>query len=237
MSGPVNTLRKRRYDASRRQAAARETRRAILEAAKALFLERGYAPTTMTAIAEAAGVSVETIYLSVGPKAAVVRYLVETALSGTEEPVPAEERDWVQACKAEPNPRLKIRLHATPAICEMYQRLAPLWAVLLEAASPDPELRSLIDELNQRRVGHMRLMVQELAGAGGLRPGLSLDMAADILWATNSPEFYLLLVRERGWSTDVFERWLADAWIDLLLPPPAGGNDGSGSGRNESAPT
>jgi AcrR family transcriptional regulator len=218
LSQPVKAEGKRRYDASRRRAAALETRRAVLDAARALFLERGYARTTISAIARAAGVSVETIYLAVGPKAAVVRYLVETALSGADEPIPAEERDWVHRFRTEPDPRLKIRLHAAPAITEMYRRLAPLWAVLLEAAPGDPELQSLIDELNQRRTGHMRLMAEHLA-AGGLRPGLSIEMATDVLWATNSAEFFLLLVRGRGWDPDLFQHWLAEAWIELLLPP------------------
>lgn len=220
MSEPVKTAGRRRYDSSRRRAAARETRRAILDAARALFLDRGYARTTITAIAEAAAVSVETIYLSVGPKAAVVRYLMETALSGADEPVPADERDWVLRFRSEPDPRLKIRLYAAPAITEMHQRLARLWAVLLEAAPGDPELRSLIEELNERRIGHMRLMVEDLAAAGGLRPGLSVQMAADVVWATNSSEFFLLLVRERGWHPSAFQRWLAEAWIDLLLAAP-----------------
>ena len=79
----------------------------------------------------------------------------------------------------------------------------------------------------------MRLMVQDLAAAGGLRPGLPVEMAADVLWATNSPEFYSLLVRGRGWSAGVFETWLADAWIDLLLPPLPVWNEGSGFGRDE----
>jgi AcrR family transcriptional regulator len=215
----VKTGTKRRYDASRRREAARRTRRAVLDAARALFLERGYARTTMTAVAAAAGVSVETIYLSVGSKAVVVRELVEIALSGTEEPVPALERDWVRAFQAEPDPARKIRLHAAPAISEMYRRVAPLWAVLLEAAPGDPELRALIDELNERRAGHMRLLVEDLAAAGGLKPGLSVEMAADVVWATNSAEFYLLLVRERGWDAAAFAQLLGDAWIALLLPP------------------
>jgi AcrR family transcriptional regulator len=172
----------------------------------------------MTAIADAAGVSVETLYLSVGPKAAIVRDLVETALSGTAEPVPAPERDWVHEFTAEPDPRLKIRLHAVPAIRALHQRLAPLWMVLLEAAPGDAELRSLMEELKQRRVGHMRLMAQHLADEAGLRPGLSVDMATDILWAMNSTEFYGLLVRERDWDPATFEHWLADTWIRLLLP-------------------
>ena len=76
-----------------------------------------------------------------------------------------------------------------------------------------------MEELNQRRVGHMRLMAQHLDDEGGLRPGLSVDMAADVLWAMNSAEFYGLLVGERGWEPATFEKWLADTWIRLLLPP------------------
>jgi len=218
LSRSVKPPGRRRYDASGRKAAARETRRAILAAARRLFLERGYARTTMTAIAEAAAVSVETLYLAVGPKAAIVRYLVETSLSGSEEPVPAPERDWVGEFTAEPDPWRKIRLHAAPAIRELLERLAPLWAVLLEAAPGDAELRSLMEELNGRRVGHMRLMAQHLAHQSALRSGLAVDTAADILWAMNSTEFYGLLVRERGWDPATFELWLADAWIRLLLP-------------------
>ena len=219
MSRGVKVAARRGYDASRRQAAARETRRVILSAAEGLFLERGYARTTMTAIARAAGVSVETLYLSVGPKAAIVRNLVEAALSGTEVPVPGPERDWVRKFTAEPDPRRKVQRFAAPAIRALHERLAPIWAVLIEAAPGDAELRSLVEELTQRRVSHMRLMAQHLADQGGLRRGLPVETAADVLWATNSPEFYELFVGGRGWSPAAFEAWLADTWIRLLLPP------------------
>jgi len=207
---------KRPYDATGRQLTARKTRRKIIEAARTLFVEHGYARTTMPAIAEAAGVSVETIYLSVGPKAALVRYLVETALSGTDEPVPAVERAGVAEIQAEPDPRRKIRKFAR-VVRQLQERLAPVWLIVLEAAPGDAELDSLIHELLERHVGSMRLFAKHLNAVGALRPGLSIDLAADVVWATNSPEFYGLLVRGRGWSGDKFERWLADAWQRLLL--------------------
>jgi AcrR family transcriptional regulator len=226
LSRSVKPEARRRYDASRRQAAAGRTRRAILAAAGALFLERGYARTTMAAIANAAGVSVETLYLSVGPKAGILRYMLETALSGTDEPVPGPQRDWVREFVAEPDPRLKIRLHAAPAVRDLHRRLSPLWAVVVEAAPGDAQLRSLIEELDHRRVEHMRLMAQHLADEAGLREGLSVDTAADILWATNSPEFYGLLAR-RGWDATTIERWLADTWTRLLLGDQAGDSAGT----------
>jgi len=201
---------KRRYDTSGRQASAQETRRRILAAARRLFLKRGYAATTMAAIAAAAGVSIETIYLSIGGKAGLVRYLVETALSGTDEPVPPVERSGVREVRAEPDPRQKLRLFAR-MVRPMLERLAPIWFVVLEAAPSDKELSSLVDELQQRHAGSMQLVIEHLLEAGRLRPPLSKDTARDVVWAMNSPEFYGLLVGRRGWTGEMFKRWLTDA--------------------------
>jgi AcrR family transcriptional regulator len=216
MESSVNTSR-RRYDSSRRQAAADETRRRILRAARELFLERGYTATTMPAIAESAGVAVDTLYATIGPKPAIFRLLIETALSGRDEAIPALDRDYVREMQAEPDPRRKLDRYAH-AVRMIQGRLAPLVAHLREAARSEPQLAELWQEISSRRAANMRLFAAELAAAGGLRPGLSIDAAADIIWATNSPEFYLLLVHERGWSPDQFEAWLADSWKRLLLP-------------------
>lgn len=216
MESSVNPPR-RRYDASRRQAAARETRNRIVQEARALFLERGYTGTTMPAIAEASGVAVDTLYATVGTKPALFRFLVETAISGREEAVPALNRDYVREVQAEPDPRRKLERYAH-AVRTVQERLAPLVAHLREAARAEPELSELWREISTRRASNMRRFAADLATAGGLRDGLSIDEAADIVWATNAPEFYLLLVHERGWSPDHFEHWLADSWKRLLLP-------------------
>jgi AcrR family transcriptional regulator len=212
----VKTTAKRHYDTRGRQASARETRRRILAAAGRLFLERGYAPTTMAAIAEEADVSIETIYLSIGGKASLVRYLVETALSGTNEPVPALQREGVQEVRAEPDPRRKVQVFAR-IVRLLLERLAPIWQVVLQAAPADVELSALVDELLQRHASNMRLVVEHLAETGRLRPELSIDVARDVVWAMNSPEFYGLFVLGRGWTGEMFESWLADAWQRLLL--------------------
>ena len=214
----------RRYDAPRRRAAAGATRQRILAAARELFLARGYAATTMAAVAAAAGVSVETIYLAVGPKAALVRELVERALSGEDRPVPPLERAGVREIQAEPDPRRKVRRFAR-LVRELQERLAPIWAVAEAAAPADAALAALLEEVYARHVGSMRLFVDHLAGAGHLRAGLAPDLATDLLWAMNSPAFYRLLADQRRWSGDTLERFLADAWQLLLLPdaaaPPA----------------
>lgn len=209
---------KRHYDASRRREAAAQTQRAIVGAARRLFCESGYAGTTMAAIAKEAGVSHETVYASFGPKPTLFRHLVEIALSGTDEPVPALERDIVRQARAESDPSKFLDMFAH-YVRSLEERLAPLFAVLSEGARTDADLRAFAAELSSRRVGHMRAVVEDLAARGGLRADLSVDMAADLIWIMNSPEFYLLCVRGRGWSPDLFEQWLADAWKRLLLPP------------------
>jgi AcrR family transcriptional regulator len=209
---------RRRYDARRRREGAARTRRAIADAAQHLFVERGYVGTTMAAIAGEAGVSHETVYASFGPKPALFRHLVERALSGTDEPVPALERDIVRQVRAEPDPGRILEMFAH-TVRLLQERVAPLFAVLTDGARVDADLRAFAEELSSRRVGHMRAFVEDLAAKGGLRGDLSVDMAADLIWITNSPEFFLLCVRDRGWSPDLFEQWLADAWKRLLLPP------------------
>lgn len=215
MTQPVKP---RSYHAPRRQEQARRTRRAILEAAGRLFIERGYAATTMTAVAEAAGVALDTVYAAVGAKPVLFRLLVETAISGTDEAVPALERDYVRAIRAEPDPARKLALYAQ-AVGRIQQRLAPLFQVLQQAAAADAELGALWQEISERRAANMGLLAGELATTGALRPELTVEQAADVLWSMNSPELYLLLVGQRGWDPDRYQRWLADAWQRLLLRP------------------
>ncbi len=209
---------RRRYDASRRRAAAQETRRAIAEAARQLFLERGYTATTMAAIAAEAGVSHETVYASFGPKPALFRHLVEIALSGTDRPVPGMERDYARQVMAETDPGRLFDSYAR-AMRQTQERLAPLFDVLSDGARTDPDLKALSDELSERRAGHMRQIAAHLAEIGGLRDGISLQTAADVIWLMNSSEVFLLLVRDRRWHPDFFERWLAQTWKRLLVAP------------------
>ncbi len=208
---------KRRYDVSRRRMAAAETRRAIIAAARRLFLEHGYAATTMPAIAAAAGVALDTVYATIGPKPVLFRHLIELAISGEDQPVPAEQRDYVRAIHAEPDPRRKLARYAQ-AVCTIQPRLAPLFRVLREAARSEPELAELWTEIAERRARNMRRFVTDVAAAGGLRAGVTVDDAADLVWATNAPEFYLLLIEERGWDPERFEHWLTELWSRALLP-------------------
>jgi AcrR family transcriptional regulator len=210
MPGPV----KRRYDASRRRQAAARTRAAILEAARQLFAERGYAATQMTAIADRAGVALDTVYASVGRKPDLARLLIETAISGTDQAIPAEQRDYVQAIRAAPDASTKIAIYAA-AVAAIAPRLAPVLAIIQQAASGEPELAALWAQIAERRAANMRRFVADLASVHPLR--LDPDQAADIVWATNAPELCQLLVGQRGWTPQRYERFLTDTWHRLLL--------------------
>jgi len=205
---------KRHYDASKRREAAARTRKAILDAALGLFGDHGYAATPMTAIADRAGVALDTVYASAGRKPQLARLLVETASSGSSQAVPAGERDYVRAIRAAPDAETKIATYAS-AMRMIAGRLAPVLVILQQAAPAEPELAALWHEIAERRAANMHLFVTDLAAVATLRvdPG----EAADIVWATNAPELYQLLVGQRGWTPEHYEHFLADTWRRLLL--------------------
>ncbi len=207
----------REYDNAARRAQSDETRRLILDAARQAIVAKGYRAATIAEIARAAGVHVDTVYALVGRKPVVLRELIEQAISGTDRAVAAEDRDYVQAIRAEPEPARKVAIYAA-AVRRIQSRVAPLFLALRDAAATEPEAKQVWDEISARRAANMRRFVADLDAAGGLRDGVSISEAADMVWATNSAEFYTLLTVERGWSADHYERWLAATWCRLLLP-------------------
>lgn len=212
-----NEVKGRTYDNAARQTQSEETRKRILDAARELIVERGYRAATVAAIARTAGVHIDTVYELVGRKPVVLRELIERALSGTDGAVSAEERGYVKAILAEPDPVRKLTIYAG-AVRRIQSRMAPLLLALRDASATEPDAEQVWGEISDRRAANMRKLVQDLEAAGGLRPGLSVEEAADVVWATNSSEVYVLLTVERGWSPDRYERWLADTWCRLLLP-------------------
>ena len=206
----------RSYDSSGRKAAAAANRHRILAEARRLFIEGGYEATTIAAIAAAAGVASDTVYATVGRKPVLFRLLIESAISGTDEAVPALERDYVRRVRASTVAREKLDLYAH-AVTAVQERLAPLFLVLREAAPAHPELAQLWHEIGERRAQNMRMFAAEVAATGTLRPGVDVEEVADAVWAMNSAELYSLFVLERGWPPLRFAAWLSAAWRQLFL--------------------
>jgi AcrR family transcriptional regulator len=212
---------RRPYDNAGRQALSEQTRRRILDAARNLLVTKGYRSTTIAQIASDAGVHVDTLYDLVGRKPEILRELIELAISGADRPLVPDERDYVQRMLAEPDPTRQLEIYAG-AVAAIQARMAPLLLALRDAATTEPEAEQVWREISERRATNMRRLVTAL-GDRALRPGLDIDEAADIIWATASSELYNLLAGERGWTLDHYEHWLADTWCRLLLDPDTGG--------------
>ena len=214
-----DSVKSRRYRSPLRDEQARQTRSGILAAARRLFVKQGYAATTVAQIAAEAGVAVDTVYAAVGAKSVIFRLLLETALSGTDEVIPAAERDYVRRMRAQTRAREKLETYAA-AVRAIAERLGPLHLVLRDAAAQAPELAVIRDEISSRRAENMRMLAQDLIATGDLRPELDAEEIADVVWSMNSAEFYYLLVHERGWAPARFELWLTDTWCRLFLAAP-----------------
>jgi AcrR family transcriptional regulator len=227
-SHPVKS--KRRYDSRRRREQARRTRDGVLDAAERLLLSQGYGATTIASIAEAADVSVETIYKGFGGKAGLVRAIWERGLAGSG-PTPAWERsDQMQ--ELEGDPRAVIR-NWGKLMTEVAPRTAPILLLIRTAAAFDPEMAGLLNEVDRARLVRMEHNAHRLLEHGGLREDVALDGARDVLWTYSSPELYELLVVRRGWPLDRYADFAARGMIAALMPT----NDPNTAGprrRNES---
>jgi len=206
----------RRYDASRRRAHAERVRDAIVETARAQFLAGGYTATTVTAIAEGAGVSAETIYKSFGGKPGLVRAIRTKALAGTGA-VHAETRsDHLTATEQDP---LEIIRGWGRLTAEVAPLVAPIHLLVRDAAVADPAMLDLLHEMDDARLERMTDNARRFAASGHLRPDLSVDDAGQVMWTYSSPELYELLILRRRWSLDRLADFIADALGAALLGP------------------
>ena len=216
MAGSVKPARTPDYP--RRRERARATRTRVLDAARALFIERGYVSATIDAIAERADVSSETIYSTFGNKRSLLSQLVDVSIAGDISATPILERDWVQEMREEPDPRRRLRMLAGQGR-SILERRSAVDEIVHGAASADPDIAALRDLGKAQRFAGQREILRIVVGSTALRDGMDLETAADILSAVGSPETYRLLVEDRGWSGSRFERWYGDTLGRLLFAP------------------
>jgi AcrR family transcriptional regulator len=207
----------RKYDSSRRQAQARQTRLQIAEAARSLFMERGYGGTTIEAIAEKAGVAPETVYASFKNKRNVLSFLFDISIGGDDEDIRLLDRPDPQAVLRETDQRRQLSLFARD-ITKILHRAAPIFEILRIAGKTEPEIAELVQRLLRERMANMSMVAKSVVANGPLRKGLNRMRAAELIWAMTSPELYLLFIRDRGWTDEQYTQWLMDTLIQLLLP-------------------
>jgi AcrR family transcriptional regulator len=203
---------------TRRAEQTQANRQRMRRAAQTLFTTRGYAATSMQAIADEAGMAVQTLYFTFRTKRALLGELLDVAVAGDDEPVPNLERPQVLAAIDDPDPVAQLRTQ-TRLAREVYERVAPILQVVAHAATADPEIHELWETNNAQRAVVMERMTTALAAKTALREGLDTAMATDITLALLSPELYHLLTARRGWDPSRWESWTADALVTQLLPP------------------
>jgi AcrR family transcriptional regulator len=212
----MRPVKARSYNSPRRREQAAATRSAILDAAQRLFERQGYAATTIAAIASEAEVATKTVYLAFETKSGVLRALWNQQLRGDEADVPVSERDWYRETVEEPDPQRQLRMNARNAR-NAKDRIAGLLGVIRSAAQVDDDIAALWSRIETEFHANQRMIVESLAAKKALRRGLDADRATDILWTLNHPDVWQLLVRERGWTPDEWERWFADTSSAQLL--------------------
>jgi AcrR family transcriptional regulator len=213
---------KRQYQSALRGAQAQSTRQVIIAAATRLFVQQGYAATSIEQVAAAAGVSRATVFTSVGGKATLLKSALDVAIVGDDEPIALPQRPRSVAIRAEPDPRRYLTLYAG-LVTEMGGRLAAIYEAVRGAAGADPDARALWEShLEQRRKGAANV-VGDVLRKGRLRQGLDEAVAADVVWVLNDPGLYHSLVNRRRWTPDRYHAWLAAAMIGQLLPETSRG--------------
>ncbi len=210
---------KRAYSSDLREQQARATRRQIVEAAGRLFVERGFAATTVDEIAAAAKVSRKTVFTSVGGKVQLLKLAYDYAMAQDDEPVAMVERPGLREVMAEPDDIRSAELWAQ-FVTDAAGRISGLYLALRGAAEVDAEARELYQRWESERRQAMRDgPVARWVAHGTLREGLTPDEAAGILSMLLAPSVYHSFVLEQGWTAPRFQQWFYEAILAMVLAP------------------
>ncbi|MGP3638416.1 TetR/AcrR family transcriptional regulator [Streptomyces sp. 24-1644] len=197
-------------------ARAQETRRRIIEAAGALFVEQGYGATKLQEIADRAGVAIQTIYFVFRNKPSLLKALVDEAIAGDDDPVPTMDRPWFAEVTSArtASPALAALVAATRATLE---RVAAVSEMVRAATATNPEIRELWPDQADPRYTVISTAAESLIKKPGARPSISAEEAADIIYAVLSPELFLVLTRDRAWPPAKWEQWAYGTLASQLL--------------------
>jgi AcrR family transcriptional regulator len=215
----TKNVKKRRYNSPRREQQAQLTRAAIIDAAQQLFIEDGYGVTSIQAIAEAVGVSEQTIYAHFENKASLLWAAIVHAVVGEgEDSTTAFQKDFVQAVQSEPDPQRRSQMLIQASRQSWERGAADLEVVLVRAADADPRLSEMAEKAAEGRLEANRKALRLVLGNHRLKSGVEFDEVAELIWALDSPQVYRALVRDRGWSPEKYEHWIVRIIERALFP-------------------
>jgi TetR/AcrR family transcriptional regulator of autoinduction and epiphytic fitness len=209
--------RKRRpYDASGRQRRATENRERLLEVARRLFAERGYAETPLEAIAKEAQVALPTLYAAFQSKRGILSALLNRLVSGHPASPPILQTPGARAVLAERDPRRALQLFAED-IVRIQERVGPTYEVMKNAARTEADVAELFARAQQNRYTNLKAVTDHLADLGALRDGLTREDAARTLWVLASPDVRHMLATHAGWSAERYRAWLEQTLAAAFL--------------------
>lgn len=199
------------YRSPLRAERAADTRRRITEAALALFVERGFAGATVTAIAALAGVAPQTVYATFGTKAAIIRALLEQMEEN------ADAALWRDRIAAEQDPAARLTAFAHWSAHMLGTSKSIIAAG--QGAAGDPAVMALKAEADEHRRQALASLVDDLADGGGITAGLGRQLAVDRAWMLTCAELYLAATDGCGWTGEQYASWLAELLVSQLLEP------------------
>jgi AcrR family transcriptional regulator len=205
---------------SLREAQIAQTEERIIAAAAGLFLENGYVPTTLEAVAKRAEVGARTVYVRFGTKAALFKRVVDVAIVGDTQPVGVLDRDWAQAWLTAPT--AAERIAASAAIGrQIMQRTGALFAVAQQAAAVEPLIAGFWQQGREQSRQAQAVFWTKMADDGLLDPAVDLAWLIDTASLLTVAETYLLITHMTSWDLDTYQHWLA-ATLTRLSAPAAG---------------
>jgi AcrR family transcriptional regulator len=210
----------RQYKSSLREAQARRTRQRVLDAATAVFLDRGYGAATIRAIAAEAKVSVPTVEALFGTKARLLKAAIDVAIAGDDEPVAVLDRSWAaDARKAETADEFLSVVAGVVAAAQA--RSAGLVLAVFEGSAKDRELEQVAEQMVAQRVVTASWIVEGVSRVAALREGCSNEEAVDTVWLLMDPAVFDRLTRRRNWTPEQYERWFSRSVARLLTADAA----------------
>jgi len=205
-------MKKRPYKSLVRKRQAVDTRRRIIEAARQLLQRAGYDGMTVEAIAQRAQVSAQSVYALFKSKAGILTELLDQSTFGD------EYEEAVRQAMSASGPETRLRLAARIAR-QIHEPLSAAFDLLRGAGVVAPELAKLEQQRERLRYERQERMIISLRDAKRLRLGLNHQTARDIFWMLTGRDVYRMLVRERRWSPQKYQDWLADTLVRSLLRP------------------
>ncbi|MEW1822828.1 TetR/AcrR family transcriptional regulator [Arthrobacter sp. NPDC080031] len=198
----------------RRVAQAVATRAAVVEAARQLFLSNGYVATTIGAIAGQAGVAIQTIYNSVGNKAALLSAVVDATAAGPDTPRSATE--VMRARTAAASDAGAVFAVLADWFAEVHPRSSELFSVMRQASAVDAEAAKVLRDRAERRLRNYAEAAAALRQRGALASGMSDEQAAAVIWSLGHPDTYKSLVLDFGWEPERYRDWIHAALKSAL---------------------